>query len=146
MDVASMRRQFVRREVKRQEEAGARDAVEARAEKMIQNTQSSVARYVSTRQARRAVRRDSTNLREREHPVCGHRERTYAMLANYETMIRDSPGDPTIREQWDSRLYFKICKQSSSLRLHVDADHPTAIVFIKLSVKVFVNKSLKGAF
>jgi len=36
-------------------------------------------------------------------------------------------------------------KKSTSLRLHVDADHPTAIIFIKLSVKVFVNKLLKGA-
>jgi hypothetical protein len=107
IDVASMHRQFVRREVKRQEEAGVRDAIAARAQKIIQNTQSSVARYVSTRQARRALRRDSTALREREHPVGGHRERTYAMLANYETMIRDSPSEPTIREQWDSRLYFK---------------------------------------
>jgi len=105
MDVRSMHRQLVRREVTRQVEAGVRDAIAARAQKMIENTQSSVARYSSTRQARRALRRDSTDLRQ--HPVCGHRERTYVMLAKYETMIRDSPSEPTIREPWNSRLYFK---------------------------------------
>ena len=112
MDVASMHRRFVSREVTRQEEAGVRDAIAARAQKMIENTKSSVARYSSTRQARRALRRDSTNLRE--HPVCGHRERTYVMLAKYETMIRDSPSEPTIREPWNSRLYFKTINKAQS--------------------------------
>ena len=104
-DVASMHRRFVRRELNRNEEAAVRYGVAARAHEMIENTQSSVSRYSSTRQARRATRRDSTDLRE--HPLCGRRERTYVMLAKHETMVRDSPSDQTIRESWDSRLYFK---------------------------------------
>jgi hypothetical protein len=72
------------------------------------------------------------------------------------TYVRDVSGvrdhDSGLAERADDQrtveltAVFQNYKQGSILSLYVDADHPTAIVFIKLSVKVLVNKLLKRAF